>query len=71
MENKHDSYEYLLEIDYAFSVNKSIYPPTNLPTLQELAKVMSVRSNWVTKNPTIEIIFHLCRALDISLKDFF
>ena len=57
----------LSEIDYAFFASKT----------NKLANLAGISQSYVrdielgNKNPTIEVLFQLCQALGISLKDFF
>ena len=71
MENKHDSYEYPVGGRLRFFREQKHISTNKLANLAGISQSYVREIELGNKNPTIEIIFHLCRALDISLKDFF
>ena len=71
MENKHDSYEYTVGDRLRFFREQKHISTNKLANLAGISQSYVREIELGNKNPTIEIIFHLCRALDISLKDFF
>ena len=71
MENKHDSYEYPVGDRLRFFREQKHISTNKLANLTGISQSYVREIELGNKNPTIEIIFHLCRALDISLKDFF
>ena len=71
MENKHDSYEYPVGDRLRFFREQKQISTNKLANLAGISQSYVREIELGNKNPTIEIIFHLCRALDISLKDFF
>lgn len=71
MANTHESYEYPVgDRLHFFREQKQI-------STNKLANLAGISQSYVrdiemgNKNPTIEVLFQLCKALDISLRDFF
>lgn len=71
MANTHDSYEYPVGDRLRFFREQKQISTNKLANLAGISQSYVREIELGNKNPTIEIIFHLCRALDISLKDFF
>ena len=71
MANTHDSYEYPVGDRLRFFREQKQISTNKLANLAGISQSYVRDIELGNKNPTIEIIFQLCRALDISLKDFF
>ena len=71
MANTHDSYEYPVGDRLRFFREHKQISTNKLANLAEISQSYVRDIEMGNKNPTIEIIFQLCRTLDISLKDFF
>lgn len=71
MANTHDSYEYPVGDRLRFFREQKQISTNKLANLAGISQSYVRDIEMGNKNPTIEIIFQLCRTLDISLKDFF
>lgn len=71
MANTHDSYEYPVGDRLRFFREHKQISTNKLANLAGISQSYVRDIEMGNKNPTIEIIFQLCRTLDISLKDFF
>ena len=71
MENKHDSYEYPVGDRLRFFREQKQISTNKLANLAGISQSYVRDIEMGNKNPTIEVLFQLCKALDISLRDFF
>lgn len=71
MANTHDSYEYPVGDRLRFFREQKQISTNKLANLAGISQSYVRDIEMGNKNPTVEIIYQLCRALDISLKDFF
>jgi transcriptional regulator with XRE-family HTH domain len=71
MENKHDSYEYPVGDRLRFFREQKHISTNKLANLAGISQSYVRDIEMGNKNPTIEVLFQLCKALDISLRDFF
>ena len=71
MANTHDSYEYPIGDRLRFFREQKQISTNKLANLAGISQSYVRNIEMGNKNPTIEIIFQLCRTIYISLKDFF
>ena len=68
MANTHESYEYPVGDRLRFFREQKQISTNKLANLAGISQSYIEMGN---KNPTIEVLFQLCKALNISLRDFF
>lgn len=71
MANAHEPFEYPVGDRLRFFRERKHISTNKLANLAGISQSYVRDIEMGNKNPTIEVIFQLCRALDISLKDFF
>ncbi len=68
---KHDKYEYPIGEKIRFFREQKQLTTNKLANLAGISQSYLRDIELGNKNPTIEIIYQICKTLDISLKDFF
>ena len=71
MANTHESYEYPVGDRLRFFREQKQISTNKLANLAGISQSYVRDIEMGNKNPTIEVLFQLCKALDISLRDFF
>ena len=71
MSEKRDSFEYPVGERISYFRKKKNISTNKLANLSGISQSYLRDVELGNKNPTIEVIFQLCKSLDISLKDFF
>ena len=71
MANTHESYEYPVGDRLRFFREQKQISTNKLANLAGISQSYVSDIEMGNKNPTIEVLFQLCKALDISLRDFF
>ena len=71
MANTHESYEYPVGDRLRFFREQMQISTNKLANLAGISQSYVRDIEMGNKNPTIEVLFQLCKALDISLRDFF
>ena len=71
MANTHESYEYPVGDRLLFFREQKQISTNKLANLAGISQSYVRDIEMGNKNPTIEVLFQLCKALDISLRDFF
>ena len=71
MANTHESYEYPVGDRLRFFREQKQISTNKLANLAGISQSYVRDIEMGNKNPTIEVLFQLCKALDISLSDFF
>ena len=71
MANTHESYEYPVGDRLRFFREQKQISTNKLANLAGISQSYVRDIEVGNKNPTIEVLFQLCKALDISLRDFF
>lgn len=71
MANSHESYEYPVGDRLRFFREQKQISTNKLANLAGISQSYVRDIEMGNKNPTIEVLFQLCKALDISLRDFF
>ena len=71
MANTHESYEYPVGDRLRFFREQKQISNNKLANLAGISQSYVRDIEMGNKNPTIEVLFQLCKALDISLRDFF
>ena len=71
MANTHESYEYPVGDRLRFFREHKQISTNKLANLAGISQSYVRDIEMGNKNPTIEVLFQLCKALDISLRDFF
>ena len=71
MANTHESYEYPVGDRLRFFREQKHISTNKLANLAGISQSYVRDIEMGNKNPTIEVLFQLCKALDISLRDFF
>ena len=71
MANTHESYEYPVGDRLRFFREQKQISTNKLANLAGISQSYVRDIEMGNKNPTIEVLFQLCKALDISLGDFF
>ena len=71
MANTHEPYEYPVGDRLRFFREQKQISTNKLANLAGISQSYVRDIEMGNKNPTIEVLFQLCKALDISLRDFF
>lgn len=71
MANTHESYEYPVGDRLRFFREQKQISTNKLANLAGISQSYVRDIEMGNKNPTIEVLFQLCKALNISLRDFF
>ena len=71
MANTHESYEYPVGDRLRFFREQKQISTNKLANLAGISQSYVRDIEMGNKNPTTEVLFQLCKALDISLRDFF
>ena len=71
MANTHESYEYPVGDRLRFFREQKQISTNKLANLAGISQSYVRDIEMGNKNPTIEVLVQLCKALDISLRDFF
>lgn len=71
MSCEHEAFEYRIGDRIRYFREKKHLSTNKLANLAGISQSYLRDVELENKNPTIEVVFQLCKALDISLKDFF
>lgn len=71
MSGEHEAFEYRIGDRIRYFREKKHLSTNKLANLAGISQSYLRDVELENKNPTIEVVFQLCKALDISLKDFF